>query len=157
MVAIGAFKHESNSFNPAKTVLADFDGMRGTTKLTGAALLESLRNQSTEISGFLEAADAEKFEVYPAYIASASPKGPLTKDTYETLTNRLIASLRAAPKLDGILLALHGAMVADGYPQADEETVRRIREALGPDIPIIVTHDFHGNPSPELVKLPRPC
>ena len=25
VVAIGALKHESNSFNPAKTVLADFD------------------------------------------------------------------------------------------------------------------------------------
>ena len=44
-------------------------------------------------------------------------------------------------------------MVADGYPQADEETVRRIRKAFGPDIPIVVTHDFHGNPSPELVKM----
>jgi microcystin degradation protein MlrC len=153
VVAIGALKHESNSFNPAKTVLADFDDMRGTTTLTGAALLDSLRKQSTEISGFLEAADAEKFDVYPAYIASATPKGPLTKETYDTLTSRLIASVKAAPKLDGILLALHGAMVADGYPQADEETVRRIRKAFGPDIPIVVTHDFHGNPSPEIVKL----
>jgi microcystin degradation protein MlrC len=153
VVAIGALKHESNSFNPAKTVLADFDGMRGTTTLTGAALLDSLRNQSTEISGFLEAADSEKFDVYPAYIASATPKGPLTKETYDTLTDRLITSLKAAPKLDGILLALHGAMVADGYPQADEETVRRIRKAFGPDIPIVVTHDFHGNPSPEIVKM----
>ena len=43
VVAIGGVMHESNSFNPAKTVLADFDGMRGTTTLTGAALLESLR------------------------------------------------------------------------------------------------------------------
>ena len=91
--------------------------------------------------------------MYPAYMASATPKGPLTKDTFNTLTERLISSLKAAPKLDGILLALHGAMVADGYPQADEEIVRRVRKAFGPAIPIVVTHDFHGNPSPELVKL----
>ena len=44
-------------------------------------------------------------------------------------------------------------MVADGYPQADEEIVRRVRKAFGAAIPIVVTHDFHGNPSPELVKL----
>ena len=80
VVAIGGIKHESNSFNPAKTVLADFEGMRGTTTLTGAALLDSLKKQSTEISGFLEAADAEQFDVYPAYMASATPKGPLTKE-----------------------------------------------------------------------------
>ena len=42
---------------------------------------------------------------------------------------------------------------ADGYPQADEEIVRRVRKVFGPAIPIVVTHDFHGNPSPELVKL----
>jgi microcystin degradation protein MlrC len=153
VVAIGSVKHESNSFNPAKTVLADFDGMRGTTTLTGTPLLESLRKQSTEISGFLEAADSEHFEVYPAYMASAIPKGPLTTDTFNTLTERLISSLKAAPKLDGILLALHGAMVADEFPQADEELVRRVRKVFGASIPIVVTHDFHGNPSPELIKL----
>jgi microcystin degradation protein MlrC len=153
VVAIGGLKHESNSFNPAKTMLSDFEGMRGTTSLTGAALLESQRKGSSEVAGYLEGADSEGFDVYPAYLASATPKGPLTKDTFDTLTQRLISSLKAAPKLDGILLALHGAMVADGYPQADEEIVRRVRNAFGTSIPVVVTHDFHGNPSPELVKL----
>lgn len=153
VVAIGGVMHESNSFNPTKTVVSDFEGMRGTTNLTGADLLASLRKGNTEISGYLDGAESEHFEVYPAYIASAIPKGPLTKETFETVTERLISSLKAAPKLDGILLALHGAMVADGYPQADEEIVRRVRKAFGPSIPIIVTHDFHANPSPELIKL----
>jgi microcystin degradation protein MlrC len=143
VVAIGGIKHESNSFNPEKTVLSDFQSPE----------LESMRNQSTEISGFLEAARDEGFDVYPAYIAGATPKGPLTKETFDTLTERLVQSLKAAPKLDGILLALHGAMVADGYSQADDEIVRRVRNAVGPSIPIIVTHDFHGNPSQELIKL----
>jgi microcystin degradation protein MlrC len=153
VVAIGGVMHESNSFNPTKTVVTDFEGMRGTTSLAGADLLASLRTSNTEISGYLEVADSEHFDVYPAYIASATPKGPLTQETFETLTSRLISSLKAAPKLDGILLALHGAMVADSYPQADEEIVRRVRNTFGPSIPIVVTHDFHGNPSPELVKL----
>jgi microcystin degradation protein MlrC len=86
VVAIGGIMHESNSFNPTKTVVSDFEGMRGTTNLTGADLLASLRKSNTEITGYLEAADAEKFDVFPAYIASATPKGPLTKDTFETLT-----------------------------------------------------------------------
>jgi microcystin degradation protein MlrC len=47
--------------------------------------------------------------------------------------------------IDGLLLALHGAMVADGFPQADAETVRRVRAAVGPNFPIVVTHDYHGN------------
>ncbi|MDZ4799796.1 MAG: M81 family metallopeptidase [Bryobacteraceae bacterium] len=153
VVGIAGVMHESNSFNPAKTVVADFEGMRGTTTLSGADLLASLRKGNTEISGYLDGADSERFDVYAGYIASATPKGPLTRDTFETVTQRMIASLKAAPKLDGILLALHGAMVADGFPQADEEIVRRVRAAFGTAIPVVVTHDFHGNPSPELVKL----
>jgi microcystin degradation protein MlrC len=31
--------------------------------------------------------------------------------------------------------------------------VRRLRAQLGPDFPIIVTHDYHANVSPEIVKL----
>ena len=58
--------------------------MRGTSNLTGADLLASLRKGNTEISGYLEGAESEHFEVYPAYIASATPKGPLTKETFET-------------------------------------------------------------------------
>jgi microcystin degradation protein MlrC len=151
VVGIGGIMHESNSFNPAMTTLADFGA--GGKMPTGTDAVSLWRKSNNEVSGYLEAADAERFDIFPALVTSATPKGPLTKDTFDALTARLIASLKAAPKLDGILLALHGAMVAEGYPQADEEIVRRVRGAFGTSIPIVVTHDFHGNPSPELVKL----
>ncbi|HUS05497.1 MAG TPA: M81 family metallopeptidase [Bryobacteraceae bacterium] len=150
VVGIGGLMHESNSFNPAKTTLADFGAPRGTSAVDA---LSSWRSSNTELTGYLEGADKEGLDVFPGYMASATPKGPLTRATFDTLTERLIGSLKSAPKIDGILLALHGAMVAEGYPQADEEIVRRIRKAFGPAIPVIVTHDFHGNPSPALIEL----
>ena len=55
--------------------------------------------------------------------------------------------------MDGILLALHGAMYTEKFPQADEEIVRRVRKAFGNDIPFVLTHDFHGNVSPEIVEM----
>ena len=54
--------------------------------------------------------------------------------------------------LDGLLLGLHGAMVAEGYPQGDGETTRRVRALVGPDFPLFVTHDYHGNVPPQLVE-----
>lgn len=150
VVGIGGLMHESNSFNPAKTVVADFGGLRGSA---GADVMAAWRSSSTELTGYLEGADAEGFDVFPGFVASATPKGPLTRETFDQLTAQMIRSLKAAPKLDGILLALHGAMVADGYPQGDEEIVRRVRKEFGNTIPVVVTHDFHGNPSPELIKL----
>ena len=153
LVGIGGLMHESNSFNAAKTTLADFGAVRGITNADPADALTIWRKSSNEVTGYLEGADAEGFDVHAGFFASATPKGPLTKDTFEALTGRLIESLKTARKLDGILLALHGAMVVDGHPQGDEEIVRRVRAAFGTSIPVIVTHDFHGNPSPELVKL----
>jgi microcystin degradation protein MlrC len=150
VVGIGGIKHESNSFNPAKTTLDDFGGERGTA---GGDPVSAWRSANTELAGYMQGADEEKFDVFPGYMASATPKGPLTRETFDALTERLITSFKKAPKLDGILLALHGAMVVDGYPQGDEEIVRRIRKAFGTSIPVVVTHDFHGNPSPELIKL----
>src|SRR5262249_27086902 len=58
-----------------------------------------------------------------------------------------------ASPFDGVLLALHGAMFSETYPHADEELVRRVRGEIGSRIPLVVTHDFHANISPEIVAL----
>ena len=76
----------------------------------------------------------------------------VTAEAFEALTQELIERLQAAPKLDGILLYLHGTMVTESYPHADAEVVRRVRTAFGNDIPIVVTHDFHANVSKEIVE-----
>ena len=62
------------------------------------------------------------------------------------------ADAEALPQLDGLLLSLHGAMVAEGFPQADGEIVRRVRQLVGPDFPVVVTHDYHGNVPAQLVQ-----
>ncbi|MBC7814115.1 MAG: M81 family metallopeptidase, partial [Burkholderiales bacterium] len=59
--------------------------------------------------------------------------------------------LKNAPPLDGMLLALHGAMVSENYPDADGEIVRRVRETLGADVPLVVTHDYHANISRQVI------
>lgn len=150
-VAIGGFMHESNSFNPAKTTLADYSIQEaGKSK---EDLIDLWGRSSSEISGYIAGARREGFDVVPTLHANATPKGPLTTECFNTITGRLIAKFQSVGKIDGILLALHGAMVVDGYPQGDEEIVRRFRKAFGNDLPIIVTHDYHANVSPETVKL----
>jgi Metallopeptidase family M81 len=111
-VGIGGISHESNSFNPSKTTVADFGAARDVTP--SADLFELWRKSNTEVTGYLDGAAEAGFDVFPGFVTSATPKGPLTNDALDTLTARLIVSLKSAAKLDGILLALHGAMVADG-------------------------------------------
>ena len=46
---------------------------------------------------------------------------------------------------------LHGAMVSEEYEDSEGEILRRCRELVGPDIPILVTLDLHGNITQQMV------
>ncbi len=151
LVAIAGFMHESNSFNPAKTTMADY-GIEE-PRPGDNEILARWERASTEVAGYIVGAREAGIDIYPALHANATPKGPLTDECYNTIFARLLAKLKAAPKLDELLLALHGAMVVDSYPHGDEETVRRLRAHFGPAFPIIVTHDYHANVPPEIVRL----
>jgi microcystin degradation protein MlrC len=150
LIAIGGIMHESDTFNPARTGLSDFTRRRTTAR---EAVLAEWGKNNDEVSGYIEGARKYGLDLLPVLTATATPKGPVTDEAFESLTSELIAQLRAAPRLDGVLLALHGAMVAESYPHADAEIVRRLRKALGAKLPIVVTHDFHANVSEEIVKI----
>ena len=143
-IATAGFSHESNSFYSQPTQLEDFGGCEG------ADVIGQYEGTFHEIAGYIAGAEQFGYELYPLLATSATPGGPVTASTYEHFVGRILSGLEAAPKLDGVLLALHGAMVAEGFPQADGETVRRVRALVG-DLPIAVTHDYHANVPPELV------
>ena len=143
-IATAGFSHESNSFYSQPTQLEDFGGCEG------ADVISQYAGTFHEIAGYIVGAEQFGYELYPLLATAATPGGPVTADTYEHFVGRILSGLEAAPKLDGVLLALHGAMVAEEFPQADGETVRRVRALVG-DLPIAVTHDYHANVPPELV------
>ncbi len=145
-IAIAGFMHESNTFAIFPTTLDNFHIHRGD------AVIDHYRPTFHEMAGFIKGADEYDFELHPLIGADATPAGAVTAAAYEAILGELLDALKAAlPTLDGLLLALHGAMVAEGFPHADGETVRRVREVVGPDFPLFVTHDYHGNVPPQLV------
>ncbi len=146
-VAVAGFLHESNTFNPLRTDRAAFVA-QGLT--FGPALLDEWRDAHHEVGGFLEAAAAEGFEPVPILMAWATPSGPVTDGVFEEITRALIDGVRRA-RPDGLLLALHGAMVAETHADADGDVLSRLRHALGARFPIVVTLDLHGNLSPRLI------
>jgi microcystin degradation protein MlrC len=146
-IALAGFMHESNTFNPQPTDRAAFTAQSLTF---GPAMLEEWRPAHHEMGGFIEAASVEGFEPVPIGMAWAIPAGPVADDIFEEIVGQLIHELRNRPA-DGLLLALHGAMVSRSHPDADGEVLSRLRRALGPDFPIVVTLDLHGNISQRLV------
>jgi microcystin degradation protein MlrC len=142
-IAIAGFMHESNTFNPLLTDRAAFLSQ----SLTAANdLLDEWRDAHHEVGGFIEAAAIEHFEPVPLLMAWATPSGPVTDEMFDDITERLCTLLRES-RADGLLLALHGAMVAQSHLDADGEVLSRLRRAIGPAFPIAVTLDLHGNVS----------
>ncbi len=149
-IAVAGFSHESNTFAVKPTTLADFSIQRG------QALVEYHAPTFHEIAGYIAGSEEYDFDLAPILSANATPSGTVTRAAYETIVGEILDALKqmraGQGKVDGLLLALHGAMVAQDYPQADGETVRRVRELMGPDFPIIVTHDYHGNVPPSIAQ-----
>jgi microcystin degradation protein MlrC len=149
-IAIGGMLHESNTYSKLKTGLPEFE-TRGLFR--GPEIIAEFEQANNEISGYIQGAKDYGFELYPTIVGWAVPSGPVTDEALDTITGDMIQRLKQAPKLDGLLLALHGAMVNESHWDADAEVVRRLRAALGDEFPIVVTHDFHANVGEEIVRL----
>jgi microcystin degradation protein MlrC len=148
-IAVGGIYHESNTFFSQPMTMARF--AEGQIH-RGEEILPNWRDTCSEMAGFLQGARQFDFDVAPTLMAWGMPAGELTDETFETLTGDLIERLNAAGPLNGVLLSLHGAMVANSFPDADGELLRRVRKALGANLPLVVTLDFHTNLTQEMVR-----
>jgi microcystin degradation protein MlrC len=147
-IAIGGFMHESNTFAPLP---ADLRRFREGNITYGDAVIPVWQDAQHEVGGFIEGATKFGYEAVPVAMASATPAGPVTDEFYDHFTDALVTGCKLA-RADGVLLALHGAMVTPRHPDADAETLRRVRAALGPNVPLAVSLDFHANVSPQMAQ-----
>ena len=85
----------------------------------------------------------EGHELVESVTAFAMPLGRTVRAVYERLRDDILDDLRAAGPLDGVVLILHGAMVADGIDDCEGDLIARVREIVGPTVPIGVELDLH--------------
>ncbi len=145
-IAVGGFMHESNTFAPLST---DRDRFLEGSLTYGPAMVPVWQAAHHEVGGFIEAARNAKLDLVPLGMAWATPSGPVTDEFFEHFCDVLATGVRMANP-DGVLIALHGAMVTPRFAAADMEVLRRLRDALGKGKPLAATLDFHGNITPEM-------
>ncbi|MGR6467137.1 M81 family metallopeptidase [Rhizobium sp. PAMB 3182] len=85
------------------------------------------------------------FELIEGTATWADPAGLINRETYEGLRDEILEQLRAALPVDGVVLGLHGAMVADGYDDPEGDFLSRIREMVGPDVLVCAELDPHSH------------
>ncbi|QPF72364.1 M81 family metallopeptidase [Roseateles sp. DAIF2] len=87
--------------------------------------------------------EADGHEVAEGLCALAEPSGRTVRAVYESLRDQLLEDLRTALPVDAVLLLLHGAMVAEGYDDCEGDLLSRIRDIVGPDVPVGAELDLH--------------
>ena len=151
-VAYARIMQETNALWRVQTTLSDFEQSH---YLEGQALLQACSPgghevegffRKAEIAGFLDAAREQRADVEPVplFSAWASSGGPLSQACFETLEGRLVEGLRKAGRVDGVFLALHGAMGVVGVRDPETRLLRAARDAAG-GAPVVTTHDLHAN------------
>jgi len=146
-IAVAGLLHESNTFNPLRT---DRTAFAAQGLAFGPDVLREWSRAHHEVGGFLGSAAELGYTAVPLVMAFATPSGRVADAVLDEVTGCIIEGVRRE-RPDGLLLGLHGAMVAEGFPDGDGEVLDRLRAALGRDFPIVVSFDLHGNLSPRLV------
>ena len=153
-VAIGGFLHETNTFAPTPARYDNFEQGGGYLPLSrGDEILTRCGGVNLGISGFVDYAKEAGWELVPLLWTGAIPSAHVEKQAYEAIAGELAERLSAAGSLDGLLLDLHGAMVAEHVDDGEGELLARLRAVTGPDLPIAASLDLHGNVTRQMVDL----
>lgn len=147
-IALGGIVHETHTFAPARTGVAAFAQQ---TLCEGQTIMTRMRDTPTSMGGAIEGLARAGYQPVPLLYAAAMPGGMVMQDAYDTLASDLLARLKVALPVDGVLLILHGAMVAEWQDDCEGDLLGRVRAVTGPACPIVSTLDMHGNVSPAMV------
>ncbi len=145
---LAMLSHETNTFSNVPTNRAQFEAR---DLRYGGEIVERFRGTGTCLGGMIAAAERLGATLVPSVAAAASPAGHVTRDIYEHVKQRMLTDLKAAGRLDGVLLDLHGAMVPEGLDDGEGDIIAAVRRTVGPDVPIAVTLDFHGNLGKDMI------
>jgi microcystin degradation protein MlrC len=149
-IAVGQLWQETNTFNPLPTTRRDFEDF-GVCR--GPDLVERMAD-TNELGGFIQSLRSwpERPEIVGLVRLPAWPAGPAKHDTFLWLRDEMTDAVRRSLPLDGVLLALHGALVADDTPDVEGEILDAVRQLIGPDVPLVATLDLHANITERMVR-----
>ena len=152
-VVVGGISQETNSFSQVRCDLNFFRETGKTYWVDRDTMLREMAGTQTQVGGYLAAAAEDGVEVVPTFAASCMSSGPVTEDALEWMLDRILSGIRDAGPIVGVLLAMHGGMISEEHDDATGYVIEKVRNLVGPRIPIGVSLDLHANPHPKWTEL----
>ena len=149
-ILTAVFRHETNRLAPGVTDFQDYENRYAV--YGEEAVRRRLAGARNEMNGFWDYFDAlEGYELQTVLALNASPGPVVAQRVFDDTCARLVEAVKKAPRVDGILLCLHGAMVTENSEDGEGVLLKALRDAAGPDVPIMATLDLHANITQEMV------
>src|SRR3990167_4038422 len=153
-IAVVGWQHETNTYSPIKTTLADFlQPDCWPELLEGDAVLSMDLEANLPMAGFIAAAK-DQFDLWPVVWCSATPSGVVEDVAAHKILEIILKGIKAnLNQLAAIYLDLHGAMISESHDDMEGYLLAKIRALVGCDIPIVCSLDLHANVSQSMVDL----
>lgn len=129
-IAFGGIQIECSTYSHIRARMEDF------TVTRGHGLAED---------PFFSLLKAYPYPFQPTLLATAVPGGPVERQTYDQLKTEFLQRLKALLPLDGLYLAMHGAMYVEGMQDADGDWIAAARQVVGEDCLMTASFDLHGS------------
>jgi microcystin degradation protein MlrC len=153
VIAVGGFQHETNTFAPSKADYAAFEAGGGWPELTfGDAIAPRLAGANIPATGAFDALHAAGHRTIGLAWGAASPSAHVTRDAFERIVGELLGRLDSAGPVDGVYLDLHGAMVTEHLDDGEGELLARVRQRVGPNVPVVASLDLHANMTRAMIE-----
>jgi microcystin degradation protein MlrC len=151
-IAIAGFMQETNSFVPFTTTVKTFEDQY---LYRGEEMLTAYGSARLEIPAALDVLREAGATAVPLLATMAMASGTVERQSFDIIMGEIEQRLKAAMAdgpVDGVFLALHGAMIVEDEPDAESEIVRRVRVLLKPGTPITVSLDLHGHITAAMIQ-----
>ncbi|MBY5329229.1 M81 family metallopeptidase [Rhizobium leguminosarum] len=135
-IAVGGIHIECSTYNPVLNEEKDFRVLRGEALLAAPYF------------AFLRDYDAE---FLPTIHARAIAGGPVSRATYEAFKGEFLERLKPMLPLDGLYLAMHGAMYVEGMEDAEGDWISAAHALVGEDCTVSASYDLHGNVTQRII------
>lgn len=148
-IAVVNFEYEGNSLS----LKLDGESYFSKKDITwGAPLLTRFGNKRIAISGGIRTLKRGGYEIVPIMASKAGFGGYVKDEFYIDLRTKILNQIKISLPLQGIYLALHGAMICQSISDPEGDLIGEIRQILGSSVPIAVSLDLHAHVTREMVS-----
>jgi microcystin degradation protein MlrC len=141
---------ETNTFSPIPTSRANFEA---SAYFPAGQHPDRPTHTTAPLYVARQRAKRDGFTLIEGSCFWAEPSGTCAMADYEEMRDEILGQLKAALPVDGVLLGLHGAMVAHGYDDCEGDILEHVRALVGSQVPIGVELDPHCHLTEKRVRL----